>query len=482
MWSGRLVVEWIACGVHKVSKANRRDRIDSGGGPIYAEFGNPIVRSAPAVLSGFTHNQPMNSSGHGRSAIGKESVMQTVLGPYTSLMRLIGVLVVLSAVLLQPVRVLAADTGTAARSNLYLAPSVVFVTGDGHIHELVLKTSWQHRDLTAAAAAPNTYSFDTSVMAFRRSDGVSMVVYRGQDNHIHSLYLELLHQGNSWQEIWRWADLTAITGSPDAAADPYGYVRSDGISTVVYTGSDGHIHELRLEGGWIWADLTTIAVAPLAAGRAIAYARADGINAIVYVAAYDGHICELRLDGGWQWADLTALTLGPLPMSALSTYVRSDGISTINYTGHDGHVHDIRLETSWIWADLTQISGAPGTGSRPFGYVRGDGINAILYATSGAEPGRVIELRLDNGWQHYELTSVANAVRGYMPIGYVRADGISTVVYRSEDFHIQEIRLETAWQAADLTVLAGAPAADGPPWAYNRSVVAYTYLPLAIRQ
>ena len=84
---------------------------------------------------------------------------------------------------------------------------------------------------------------------------------------IHALYLELLHQSGSWQESWRWADLTAITGSPDAASDPFGYVRSDGISAVIYTGTDGHVHELRLEGGWLWADLTTIAVAPLAVGR-----------------------------------------------------------------------------------------------------------------------------------------------------------------------------------------------------------------------
>ena len=124
-----------------------------------------------------------------------------------------------------------AESGSAsetALSHSHLTPAVVYVTGDGHIHEIALKGTWQHRDLTAAAGAPLTYSYDTRAMAFRRSDGVSMVVYRGTDNHIHSLYLELVHQGNSWQEVWHWADLSAITGSPAAASDPYGYVRSDG--------------------------------------------------------------------------------------------------------------------------------------------------------------------------------------------------------------------------------------------------------------
>jgi len=371
----------------------------------------------------------------------------------------------------------------AALSGSHLTPAVVYATGDGHIHEIALESVWRHRDLTAASGAPLADAAFSQPMAFRRSDGVSMIVYRGTDNHVHSIYLELQRQGNTWQEVWHWADLSAITGSPPAASHPYGYVRSDGISTVVYTGTDGHIHDLRLEGSWIWADLTAIAGAPAAASRPIGYVRGDGINAIVYtgVAAQGGRIFELRLDDGWKWADLTALSGAPRPMSGLSTYVRSDGISTINYTGYDGHIHDLRLETGWIWADLTAISGAPGTGNRPFGYVRSDGINAIVYATSGADAGRVYELRLDNGWKYYELTSVLNAIRGSWPVGYVRADGISTVVYLGTDGHIQDIRLETAWQRCDLTFLASAPAADGPPWPYNRSVVARVHLPLVMR-
>jgi hypothetical protein len=312
-----------------------------------------------------------------------------------------------------------------------------------------------------------------------------MVIYRGADNHIHSLYLELLWQGNNWQEVWKWADLSAITGSPDAISDPYGYVRSDGISTVVYTGSDHHIHDLRLETGWIWADLTDIASAPTAAGgRPVAYVRGDGINTIVYkgMPAQGGYIYELRLDNGWKWANLNTLSGAPKGFSEPSAYVRSDGISTINYAGYDGHIHEIRLESNWIWADLTAISGAPGTIYSPHGYVRSDGINAIVYATSGADAGRIYELWLDNGWHYYELTSVPNAVRGYMPVGYVRADGISTVVYLGTDWHIQDIRLETTWQWVDLTSLAGAPAAGSYPWPYNRSVVSSIYLPLIVRQ
>jgi hypothetical protein len=70
-------------------------------------------------------------------------------------------------------------TGTAL-SHSYLTPTVVYIAGDGHIHEIALKGTWQDRDLTAAAGAPVTALGTLRPMAYRRSEGVSMVVYRGQ--------------------------------------------------------------------------------------------------------------------------------------------------------------------------------------------------------------------------------------------------------------------------------------------------------------
>ena len=370
------------------------------------------------------------------------------------------------------------------KTGARLIPAVVYEAGDGHIHELALKTAWQHTDLTAESGGPSPYD---QIMAFRRGDGVSMIVYKGWDRHIHTIYLELVRQGNSWHEHWKWADLTAITGAPDAASEPYGYVRSDGIAAVVYGGYDEyHIHELWLDNGWHWADLTALSGAPIADGfrRPMPYVRGDGVNAVAYAALPSGHLCELRLEGGWKWADLTALAGAPRPSSGLAAYVRSDGISTINYARTDGHVYDLRLENGWRWADLTALSGAPGEGLialQPSGYVRSDGINAVLYATAPSQGSLLYELRLDNGWRYYELTAVPNAARGYDPTGYVRADGISAVVYRSTDGHIQELRLGTTWQSADLTSLAAAPIAVADPWPYNRSTISSVYLPMIAR-
>ena len=53
-----------------------------------------------------------------------------------------------------------AESGSAsetALSHSHLTPAVVYVTDDGHIHEIALKGTWQDGDLTAAAGAPVAY-------------------------------------------------------------------------------------------------------------------------------------------------------------------------------------------------------------------------------------------------------------------------------------------------------------------------------------
>jgi hypothetical protein len=421
--------------------------------------------------------------------INKEQIMRTFFRFQLSIFTTLILFIPLVIVFPQPYPVLAEHKTANRISSLqpYLKPAIVFSTIDRHIHELVLKDTWQHYDLTAASGAPLSLNWGFQPMAFVRSDGVPMVIFRGKDYHVIAIYMELPSLGNNWQQMWQWADLTAITGSHLADSEPFGYVRNDGISTVVYIGIDGHVHDLRLEGSWIWADLTNISGAPNATGRAIAYVRGDGVNTVIYPGP-KCHVYELRLENTWKWADLTNLTGSPeTTCYEISAYVRSEGISTINYRGTDAHIHDIRYENNnWIWSDLTTISGAPGIEDirdLPYGYVRADGINAIVYNTGDfTDPGRIFELRLDKGWQYFELTSIPNAIRGDYPVGYVRADGISAVVYMGKENHIQEIRLEEeGWIWADLTALIGAPAAIGHPWPYNRSVfISYIYLPLVV--
>ena len=53
---------------------------------------------------------------------------------------------------------------------------------------------------------------------------------------------ELAFVGNTWVHT----DLSRATGTPTDAGPPFAYVRSDGVSSIVYCGADRHIHELAL--------------------------------------------------------------------------------------------------------------------------------------------------------------------------------------------------------------------------------------------
>jgi hypothetical protein len=119
--------------------------------------------------------------------------------------------------------------------------------------------------------------------------GTQQVVYRGEDGHIHQLWWDAT---NGWGR----GDLTAVTGGPQAAGDPSGYVHDAlGTQQVVYRGEDNHIHELwwDAENGWGRGDLTDVTGAPKAAGDPSGYVfDAQGTQHVVY-RGVDGHIHEL---------------------------------------------------------------------------------------------------------------------------------------------------------------------------------------------
>ncbi|MGB8508163.1 MAG: serine hydrolase domain-containing protein [Pyrinomonadaceae bacterium] len=218
--------------------------------------------------------------------------------------------------------------------------STVYTGSDKHIHELALENGkWQHYDLTTAAnATPVLYD----PWGYMRSDDVTAVIYPGNDQHIHELSL----QNGKWDH----SDLTAFTNAtPIKSAHLMGYVRADGRTSVPYLATDGHIHELVLQDGqWYQFDLTTVAnAAPSLFGsqaRPWGYVRADRVSAVVYRGT-DGHIHELSLRGEqWQSLDLTLTAKAPSCASNPMGYVRADGVTAVVYQASDGHIHEITLQ------------------------------------------------------------------------------------------------------------------------------------------
>jgi hypothetical protein len=285
------------------------------------------------------------------------------------------------------------------------AARVIYCARDAHIHELRLESGgdWKKADLSALAGSADADGRPCAYLTAFDGRSTARVVYGGKDSHIHEVRLEPGQQ-------WAGADLTQRASAPNAAGPPWGYVTHlDGSSTarVIYRSQDGHIWELRLEsdGPWKRADLTHEAGASGSAGDPVAYATKLGgsSTARVVFRSADGHIHEVRLEGGdgWKQADLTHQANAPAAAGDPFPYVTSfNGGETarVLYRGQDGHVHELRLEQGGQWkhADLTsQAGGAPAATGRSYAYVTDIGRQTarVLYR---AQDSHIHELRLES--------------------------------------------------------------------------------------
>jgi hypothetical protein len=306
----------------------------------------------------------------------------------------------------------------ASKPFAYVTPDnvarVVYLGTDDHIHELRLSPGrgqgWIQADLSAVVTnAPPAFPAASVPFAYLSPDKVARVVYRGTDNHIHELRLQP-GQGPVWGQGQGWiqADLSAIvTNAPSAfpaVDDPFAYVTPDNVARVVYRGTDGHIHELRLQAGqgWIQADLSVAVInAPPAfpaAGDPFAYVTPDNVARVVYLGT-DGHIHELRLQPGQGWiqADLSDIVINVPPAFPAAgdprAYVTPDKVARVVYRGTDDHVHELRLQPGqgpvwgqgqgWMQADLSAIvindGPAVPVGANLFAYITPDDVPRVVY-------------------------------------------------------------------------------------------------------
>ena len=299
---------------------------------------------------------------------------------------------------------------------------VLYTTDDGHLHELFVAVGgkWGQADLTALTSAPSAFR----IVGYGWEAGRSkQVVYTASDSHIHELFIAV---GGKWGH----ADLTTLTGAPSAKASvASGYGWEAGRSKqVLYTTSDGHIHELfvAVGGKWGHADLTAITGAPLAFQSPSGYSWEAGRSKQVIYQTEDGHIHELSVAVGGKWghADLTTLTGAPLAQEIIDGYSWEAGRSKqVAYIARDDHhIHELFVAVGGGWghANLTALTDAPLVGG-------GGAFGASGYS-----------------WE---------------------AGRSKQVVYTTSDRHLHELFVAVGgkWGHADLTALTGAPLViDGP--------------------
>jgi hypothetical protein len=218
---------------------------------------------------------------------------------------------------------------------------VVYRGVDGHIWELWWDgaSGWGGGSLTSETGAPLAAGDPTGYVL--AADGTQHVVYRAVDGHIHELWWDAANG-------WGTGDLTAVTGATPPAGDPSGYsFEATYTQHVVYRGIDGHIHELWWDAasGWGSGDLCAVTGAPNAAGDPFGYMfDAEGTQHVVYRDVV-GHVIELWWGAatGWSGGDLTAVSGGPLAAGDPVGFTYAPrSTQHVFYRGFDGHVHELR--------------------------------------------------------------------------------------------------------------------------------------------
>ncbi|GAB1639580.1 hypothetical protein [Krasilnikovia sp. MM14-A1259] len=287
--------------------------------------------------------------------------------------------------------------------------------------------------------------------------------------------------------VWSDADLSSLTNSPPAAGVPFGYstnlTNQGPVGRVIYRTAAGGIQELSVStsAGWRTADLRAITGAPApAAGILAAYTTdltGQGPVARVVYRTQASRIQELSVgsDGRWRSTDLTTLTGAPPAASAPYGYTTSltgqGPVGRVVYLTANNRIQELSVTVAGGWhsADLTALAGAPMGVSAPQAYttnLAGQGpVGRVVYRTPA---NRIQELSVTvaGGWHSADLTAMAGApAAAGSPWGYTTSlngqGPAARVVYRTATGHIQELSAVNAaggWHSADLTALTGAPA------------------------
>lgn len=335
----------------------------------------------------------------------------------------------------------ASGSPTAWLLDPFGAYDIAYRDSSGRLHEIWRDAEGISGTTNLTASANNAPKAAGNPVAYvDTSTNTQIVLYRGAEGGIHSLY---------WSTAEARHELLMPAGAPKAEGDPVGWYRpSDGVHHVVYRSGDGHLHVL----WWAGADPAThehiSASAPPAVGDISAYRDPVRGDNIVFYRSADGHIRSLYWSSGAPGNDdLSGFAGIPPAVGAPNAYYTPhDDTHQIVYRANDGRIYELVAQgTSPVrgWA-LTPAGAPPADGNPAAYYSAATNSKHVVYRSVD---GRLNEL----SWvpaaggpvRHVDLTDFAAAPAAAVDrLAAFALEGSNTqhVVYRGDDGNIYEVR------------------------------------------
>ncbi len=319
--------------------------------------------------------------------------------------------------------------------------NIAYRDTSGRLHELWRDANGRTgtTDLTGNAGAPLAAHNPFALVDTARN--IELLLYRGGDNGVHSLYWSTGPVGHD--------DLSGFAGAPTAIGQPVGYYFADGDAFhVAYRGDDGHLHEL----SWIGiapvaygGNLTATIGAPPAAGDPSGFITAAGTNIVCYRSDDSRILSVYWSDGPSGLDDLSGVAGTPPAVGDPSAYYTAhNDTSQIVYRATDDHLYELNWRGAAAvagWNVTAAAGGPPAAGNPATYYSAGTNTKHIIYRSAD---GSLHEL----SWTpcgaptHVDLTAFAAAPPAADDPTAFTINGPNThhVAYRAHDNQIYEIR------------------------------------------
>jgi hypothetical protein len=270
------------------------------------------------------------------------------------------------------------------------------------------------------------------------------VVFRGTDNHIY----QAVHYGGIWQQPIQ--DISNVPGAALAAGEPYAFTDGAGGPHIVYRGLDNHIHDVWLDmaqQAWRHMDVTGPS-GVLASGDPMGYLHGSTLRVVFRGGSHVYESFASAVGGPWMTWDMTANISGAndtasQPKGALDP----DGGPHVIYRDLGGRIHDFSLDSiGWHHADLTTLTNAVAAPGSPMPYLAGSALRVVydgIADINKPSEGHVHELAYRAGSWQPDQDLTANT-RGALtlssdPMGFVDTDGVARVEYKANDGQLHEL-------------------------------------------